>query len=204
MRIRDLRFLTVVVIAAACGWTVIQGVALVSYRVSQFSAAGGQRTEALDTWTDRLGLASLALEDLLRAQANPADRNELRQRQALLARLLAVRPAASQSWIALASVQNSLAMPSGAIAGSFQMSALTGPNEGEAMFQRSLLGVLLWERIPAGVRARATTDLCGLTVFDPVRFRILLTVKSEEVRADIRENLTSSGCPPRIVELIGL
>jgi hypothetical protein len=190
MRVRELRFLTVTLVAACCGWTLLQGFAFVRY---QFAAPGLQQS-----WEHKTGLAMLAL----RQAAN--DAVDLERRRGLLEALLEVEPTSSQSWISLAAVRNSLNMQPDAVVAAYRMSTLTGPNEGAIMFQRALFGVLLWEKLPAETRQHAAADLCGLTNFDPGRFRIVLGIKPNDIRAAIRTELTSHGCPADRLKYIGL
>jgi hypothetical protein len=205
MKVRELRFLTVVIVALACGWTVAQGFGLVRYYASARAASDDAARRALqENWRGNTGVSTLALSAALRNAVNPADVNELNKRHDLLSALLAVKPTASQSWLALAAVRNSLGMPPAGVVEAFDMSALTGPNEGAMMFQRSLFGLLLWERLDTEAQARSVLDLCGLTVFDPGRFRLVLATKSVDVRGEIQNRLQSAGCPPRIVASVGL
>lgn len=205
LRMRALRLATVVFVVACCGWTVLQGVGIVRYRVAlEIDAADSGQAGPAGPWSGKAGLASVALEDALRANTDAGDLDALKGRELLLTRLLAVRPAAPQSWASLAAVRNSLAMPRESVVGALQMSALTGPNEGDVSLQRALLGVLTWEGNPPATHARTVTDLCGLMVFDPAKPRLLLAVKTDEVRSDIRDRLMAHGCPDRIVAAIGL
>lgn len=205
MRLRGLRMPTILVVTACCGWAVVQGIDIVWFQIdAQRTAAGDRRGDGLQAWAGTTGLASLALQAGSRAQVDFADVNRLQQRHDRLAALLAVRPAAARSWIALAELRHALQQPPARVASAFQMSALTGPNEAGTMYQRALFGLLRWENSVPALRARAVVDFCGLTVFDPSQFRIVLATKTGDVRAQIRDRLTDHGCAARLVTAIGL
>jgi hypothetical protein len=205
MRVRDLRFLTTAIIIASCGLVAVRGLAFVRYQLATQSLAKSKNlNNILGQWTDQPGVSSLALEEALRVRTEPDDIQGIQTRRDQLTDLLSVRPTAAQSWLALAAVQNSLGTPPQKLVDVFSMSALTGPNEGASMYQRSLLGLLWWESFTADAQARTITDVIGLTVFDPRQLRTILSAKPEKTRAQIRAALESNGCPPKKIENIGL
>jgi hypothetical protein len=197
--------LTIVVAAAGCGWTAVQGVGYVRYYMaSEDVAAGPPNAGSLAAWTATPGLASVALEALLRGPADNAGSEAFQKRADLLTRLLAIKPSASQAWLSLAAVRNALAMTPEQVDAAFTMSGLTGPAEGAVMLERSLLGILLWERSSLSARARTATDLCGLSLFDPGKIRLVMTTKTEATRAEIRAGLEANACPPKTIKMVGL
>jgi hypothetical protein len=197
--------LTIVVAGAGCGWTAVQGVGYVRYDMtSQMAAAVPPDAGSLALWTATPGLASVALDALLRGPADNAGSDALQKRADLLARLLTIKPSASQAWLSLAAVRNALAMPQDKVDAAFTMSGLTGPAEGAVMLERSLLGILLWEKSSPAVRARTATDLCGLSLFDPGKIRLVMTTKTEAARTEIRAGLEANACSRKTIKMVGL
>jgi len=205
MRTRFMRLLTLAVMIAACGWAFMQGVGYVRYEMArEIAEADPRETGALASWTRTPGLASTALDALLHVPANNGDPESLRQRADMLERLLVIKPGGSQAWLSLAAVRSQLALPQDRIDAAFTMSGLTGPAEGAVMLERSLLGVLIWERSSPAVRARTAIDLCGLSLFDPARIRLVMTTKTDAVRAEIRSSLEAGACSPKTIAIVGL
>lgn len=158
----------------------------------------------LEMWTSRSGVRSLALEALLRRPGAGATPAALDLRLDLLVRALSARPLAAQDWVALAAVRHALALPQTGVDEAFMLSAVTGPAEADAMAQRALLGMLLWEASAAATRERALTDLCGLAIYEPSRLKLALSTKPAAVRAEIRLGLVAHACTPRVIAAIGL
>ena len=205
MRMRELRFLTSVVVIAACGLTVVRGWDFVRYSLAaQSIGAEKNASDVLGAWTADPGLTSLALETQLRTRQNSADTAAIEARSAALDNLLSVRPMLSQSWLELAAARNSIKLPPEKVAAAFAMSELTGPNEGAVMARRSLLAVVLWESLPSEARASAVRDIAGMADFNALQFRIILSTKPEETRAGIRAALEAAGCDAKRIASIGL
>jgi hypothetical protein len=198
------RTLTAIVALALGVLAVTGGINAIRFDIERKSAAGAASGATLAVWTNRTGLKTLALEATLRQPEADAAMEALYRRHDTLIQLLAAKPLAAQAWIALAAVRQSLAMPQAGIDRAFMMSGLAGPAEGDAMAQRALLGVLLWETSAGGTRTRALTDLCGLTIDDPSRLKLVLSTKTEGVRAAIRGGLLDHACAPRMIAAIGL
>jgi hypothetical protein len=205
MRVRELRFLTTVVVIAACGLTVARGWDFVRYSLAAQSAgAETNPSDVLGAWTADPGLTSLALEAMLRARQNPADTQAIGSRSDILSNLLSVRPMLSQSWLELAAARNSVKMPPDRVADAFAMSELTGPNEGAVMARRALLGIVMWGSLSPEARATAVRDIIGMTTFNALQFRIILSAKPDATRAGIRAALVTAGCDDKKIESIGL
>lgn len=198
MPLGEARTLTAIVAMALGVLAISGGIEAIRFEVAR--AAGAD----VASWTKRAGLRTLALETQMRRPDAEATMDALNRHAELLTELLVVRPLTAQGWIALAAVRQSLALPPASIDRAFMMSALTGPAEGGAMAQRALLGVLLWETSAAETQARTLTDLCGLTVYEPSRLKLALSVKSAAVRAAIRHGLVEHACAPRMIAAIGL
>lgn len=178
MRLRDGRTLTALGAAAVALWAVTQGIGILRLE------AAGAAVVAAPVEADALAA--------------------LHRREDLLQQTLQVRPMASQEWLSLAAARNALAMTPASIDGAFMMSALTGPNEADVMAQRALLGLVVWDKASAATRARTAIDLCGLSVTEPSRLRLVVSAHSEAVRADIRSALVAHGCAARMIGRIGL
>jgi len=196
------RIVTALVVAALALLALVAGIDTVRFEIARKTAADSGQSAALASWASRTGFKSPALEATLRL--GESDLDALGTRRDFLTRLLAARPLAAQAWIMLAAVRYSLAMPPALVDKAFTMSGLTGPAEGDVMAQRALFGLLLWETSPAEVRKRTANDLCGLTVYDPSRLRLVLTTKGEAVRAAIRGDLVDHACAPRMIAAVGL
>ena len=205
MRGRITRLLTAALVIAACGWTAVQGFGFVRFQSALDRAADDRgQSEQLAAWTAAPGLASLALEAQLRGLAGDGEPTALRKREDLLVQLLKIKPGASRAWLSLAAVRHTLAEPQDKIDAAFVMSGLTGSSEGALMAERSLLGVLMWERASPDVQARTLTDICGPAPLDAWKFRLIMTTKSDAVRAEIRAGMTMRGCPPALIKTVGL
>lgn len=205
MRGRITRLLTAALVIAACGWTAAQGFGFVRFQSALDKAAADRgQSEQLAAWAATPGLASLALEAQLRGLADNGEPDMLRKREDLLVQLLKIKPGASRAWLALAAVRNTLAEPQNKIDAAFIMSSLTGPSEGALMAERSLLGVLMWEKASSDVHARTMTDICGPAPLDAWKFRLIMTTKSEAVRAEIRSGMEMHGCSRAIIKTVGL
>lgn len=198
MRSRPIRFLTAALVAVPCAWTAVQGFGFVRFTAALESGVID------DAWTATPGLASLALDAQLRGAADSADLDTLRRREDRLTRLLAIKPGASRAWLSLAATRDSLNAPQAWIDAAFVMSGVTGPAEGAVMAERSLLGILLWEKASRDVHARTLTDLCGLSAFDPWKIRLVMTTKTAAVRTDIRAGLEAHNCSPATIKTVGL
>jgi hypothetical protein len=155
-------------------------------------------------WAVTPGVVSLALDAQLRGLADGAEQDTLRRREDRLVQLLAIKPGASWAWLALAATRDGLNAPRAGIDAAFVMSGVTGPAEGALMLERSLLGILLWEKASRDAHARTLTDLCGLPAFDPWKIRLVLTTKAAPVRADIRAGLEANNCSPATIKSVGL
>ncbi len=195
---------TAALASVACAWTVTQGVGFVRYQLaSDRWMAEPANVEGVLPWTGERGLAVAAIETVLRAPVASAGPAALKGREDMLSRLLAIKPTSSQAWLSLASVRHALGLPPDRIDAAFMMSGLTGPSEGALMLERSLLGILLWETSSPNARSRTMTDLCGLPAFEPSRFRLLLGIKTEAVRAEIRAAMDEHACAARTIRSAG-
>ena len=196
---------TAIIAVAACAWTATQGLGLVRYQAaSERWVSQPANVDVLLPWIAETGVAAMAIEAVLRAPTGGGGPDAVRNREDMLVRLLTIKPAASHAWLSLAAVRNALAMSPDKVDAAFTMSGLTGPSEGAVMLERSLLGILVWERSSMAVRARTMTDLCGVPAFEPSKYRLLLSIKAEATRAEIRAAMEANACPARTIKLVGL
>ncbi|MDO9411051.1 MAG: hypothetical protein Q7T81_00560 [Pseudolabrys sp.] len=151
------------------------------------------------TWTAAQGLGLVRLY-----HAESSEPDTLSAREERLVQQLSVRPGAPAAWLSLAVVRHGLGEPQEKIDAAFMMSSVTGPAEGAVMSERALLGLLLWESSSVDVQARTMTDLCGLTVFDPWKLRLVMTTKTAAVQAALRAGLEAQGCTPALIRNVGL
>ena len=204
MRLGKIRLLTVIVVVLGSGWAVTQGVNVLWFQiVSQRASASEDQRQTLLDWSDKAGLASLALAQAMRAPLDPTDPKQLQERRDLLVKLLAVRPVESEPWMALATVRQAMGAPAAEVDSAYRMSVLTGPNEGGAMVQRALFGILNWDDISAEKRTRTMIDLCGLDIADLTGFQIVMAVKAEQSRDDIGAAMIANGCTARTTSHFG-
>ncbi len=107
MRSRSMRLATAALVAAACVWTAAQGIGIIRYQIVLESKNSDVRNaELLNVWAATPGLASEALEALLRVPLETSELDGLKARADLLTRLLSIKPGASQAWISLATVRH--------------------------------------------------------------------------------------------------
>lgn len=190
---------------AICGWTATQGLGFVRYQAaSDRWVSQPENVDVLLPWIDEPGVAAAAIEAALRAPTGDYGPAALKNRDDMLVRLLTIKPAASHAWLSLATVRNALALAPGKVDAAFTMSGLTGPSEGAVMLERALLGVLLWEKSSPNVRARTMTDFCGLPPFDSAKFRLMLSIKAEAIRAEIRAAMEANACRAAAIKSVGL
>lgn len=172
----DARALTAVAVVALGLWAVVGGLDLVRLSIAR-TAARDDAATVMDA---------------------------LHRRHDRLTQLLATRPMAAQNWVSLAAVRHALGMAPDGVDGALLMSSLTGPNEADVMAQRALFGLAVWETSAAEIHARVLTDLCGVTVNDPSRLRLVLSTKPEAVRAAIRAGMIDHGCAGWTIAAVGL
>jgi hypothetical protein len=206
MRVRDLRFLTAIVIVGMSAFAISQGLNIVRFRLTQW--AGGD----VRWWTEVTGLASSAREKSLNRAVMPGDEEgALKQRDKLI-QLLSIQPMASVHWLSLSAMDVVAGQSPTQIAGALVLSALTGPNEGQLMIQRGIFGLSIWETLPPEVRATAVIDLTGgllqnvarLTEADKASLRVVLSRKTDKVRLEIAAALQARGFTAEDTVYIGL
>jgi len=203
---RDLRFLTVFAVIALSMWTAWHGALAAAYELATLRpAARGDRAIVPGPWTNERGVASLALENALRAASRPEAQTPLPTRLDLLADYLAHVPLSSQRWLDLAVVRNASGMPAGRIAEALAMSALTGPNEANVILRRAAFALSIWEKLDPETRGRAASDLAVIIPpLDPGGIKLALAIKTDKMRSEVRDTLVAHGVPATVIKYIGL
>jgi hypothetical protein len=160
MRDGHIRLVTIVVVAALCGFAIVRGWSALAY---SFAAARAEssvsRSDVLSPWTSTPGVASLAREALLQRQISPRDKDAAAAELERQASLLSIRPLLSQVWLSTAAMRLFSGVTTDKVEGAILMSSLTGPNEGYVMMSRGIFGLTLWDSLRPEVRRNALTDV---------------------------------------------
>jgi hypothetical protein len=103
-------------------------------------------------------------------------------------------PLSSQEWILLTYREQNPKEPLTPQTQKFlELSWLTGPNEGDIMFQRALFGIAAWENLPASFQQNMLRDLAGgLTYLPDIparQLRTFIAEKDPKVREEIKAGL---------------
>jgi hypothetical protein len=127
-----------------------------------------------------------------------------------LGALLAVQPSATGDWLWLAGTRVAIGDPEARVLSALRMSYLTGPDEGEVMFERGLFGLLQWSILPEAVKERTARDLAGAILDGTISKSGLQVIKSvlagkpAEMRVELSAQLASQMVPPSLLAGIGL
>lgn len=203
-----IRFFTAVPIIIICGLTVVCGWNMMEFsraraRIASHEAAVG----SLHRWIGFPGLTTAAIDASLKEGTAATDINE-RARE--LAALLAVKPFSPADWVSLAGMWVAAGEPYERVLASFTMSRLTGPNEGDVMWERGIFGLLQWDLLPPDARSYTVLDIAG-----PLVARIVtdsgmkiaervLSTKSVDTRTQISALLRKEGVSPAQLTRLGL
>jgi hypothetical protein len=135
MRARNIRLLTALAIAGICGGPVWQGFDVIRYSMAD------PKPEAVQPWVDVSGLAFDAREYALTPIDDFRDDKTIRKRRDELAEILAIRPLSSLSWQQFAELHVDAHEDLAKAIDALELSAVTGPNEGDMITQRGLFGI---------------------------------------------------------------
>ena len=91
----------------------------------------------------------------------PATMKTIRKRRDELVDMLAIRPLSSFYWLQLAESRVDAKEASAKASAAFELSVLTGPNEGRMMTQRGMFGIWQWEALSPEDRKSAIADLAA-------------------------------------------
>lgn len=200
-----MRLLTIVSILLLSLVTGVWGIGATEFAVSRAAVAVGM-TASLNSWVGFPGVTVEALDVSLRdALTATAD-----TKASLLMASLAVRPLSAQGWLSLAGVRLALGRPMSEVNDALAMSWIVGPNEGIVMWRRGMFGALIWEVLTPGGRRQTIADIAGSLIDDAATDpdmqsgKILLSKKSDEVRAAISRALQGAGVSSDRIKEIGL
>ena len=191
MRFRIIWLLTALVIVGGCVLPIWKGLELIRYsRIDD-------KPEAALPWVDVPGLAFFARQFSLTSTDDSSDDNTIRKRLNDLVDILAIRPLSSYYWLQLAESRVDAGEGPSEASEAFELSVLTGPNEGYMVTQRGLFGVWQWETLSPENRTRAAADLSArrLSGTRVTWLRKTLSEKTDEIRQAIRMALQAQRFP---------
>jgi hypothetical protein len=199
IRVRELRFLTAVLIIGLAGYTVRRAAPMLEFGVAELFAGAPNVEASLRPYADSPLVGYMARRDLL-AMAIPA--NPKRQ-AAEIAGLLRHTPLSSETWLKLALARRALGAQASEIASALALSQLTGPNEGLLMARRAVFGIPLWSSFPPDLRRVLVGDLIGgwKQIQAPQRAALLAILEAgrPETRQEIYADLLLAGAPAALV-----
>jgi hypothetical protein len=203
------RLVTMFCVLAVCGFALARG-----WQVASFAAAEPELRRAKAgsaaylAWRDVPGVSAAALTDAM--VASPGQPTDPAERSARLAEILATRPLSAIDWLALAGTRVATKAPWDRVVAALTMSYLTGPNEGAAMLQRGLFGVIEWDDLPAAARAQTIRDLAGTldgSETSEAAFSLIkgaIASRTPAARAEIAAMLGSEQIPAAKLARVGL
>jgi hypothetical protein len=188
---RIIWFLTALVIVGVCVLPMWKGLELIRYsRIDD-------KSEAALPWVDVPGLAFFARQFSLTSTDDSSDDKTIRKRRNELVDILTIRPLSSYYWLQLAESRVDAGEGPSEASEAFELSVLTGPNEGYMITPRGLFGVWQWETLSPENRTRAAADLSArrLSGARVTWLRKTLSEKTDEIRQAIRMALQAQGFP---------
>jgi hypothetical protein len=197
MRVREIRFLTALVVIGLCLFGIARGWEIVRFRIAQASLrTDANPRELLGRWADVSGVASSALEASLPGAPDPGDRQAAQRQLGQLAEILSLRPLSSTHWLSLSGTRFVLGQPTNKVIGALILSSMTGPNEGQIMLQRGAFELSLWELLSPELQKRALVDIAEtlrlftqLQAADRNNLKTVVASRPEDVRQAVRSLL---------------
>ena len=189
MRSRIIWLLTALVVVGVCVLPMWKGLELIRYsRIDD-------KSEAALPWVDVPGLAFFARQFALTPTDDSSDDETIRKRRDEIVDMLEIRPLSSYYWLQLAESRVDANEPFSKASAAFQLSVLTGSNEGSTMTQRGMFGIWQWETLSPEMQRRALADLAARRIPDSkiAWLRKTLSEKTEQVRQAIRMGLQANG-----------
>lgn len=185
---RIIWLLTALAVVSVCITSVWRGFEVISY------ALVGNEPQAVAHWDSVAGLAFRAREYALTSADDPSDDNMIRKRRDEIVDMLEIRPLSSYYWLQLAESRVDANEPFSKASAAFQLSVLTGSNEGSIMTQRGMFGIWQWEVLSPEIQRRALADLAARRIPDSkiAWLRKTLSEKTEQVRQAIRLGLEAN------------
>jgi hypothetical protein len=200
MRIRAVRFLTAIAVIGICGFAVARGWSIVGFSLVMMDKPSESREERVRAWTAVPGVASEAWKAVLPTLSST---DSVRDGYSAV---LSIKPLSSPDWLWLSGLQVSTDRPIETVVESFELSMLTGPNEGEVMANRGIFGLSIWDALPARLKDRTVTDLVvgiASSAGATTKLRTALSGEPEKVRTQLRTRLLAEGLSPNELEQIG-
>jgi hypothetical protein len=205
------RLLTAALIIVVCGFAVLCGWNIIEFSRAQARVASHEAAaDTLRPWIGFPGLSVAALDASLKDETAATGPANLKARTRQLARLLAAKPFSPAGWVSLAGTWLAAGEPDKRVLAALTMSRLTGPNEGEVMWQRGIFGLLEWDILPPAAQSRAARDIAGpLTagIVNDTGMKIaerVLDGKSVDTRAQISRLLRKQGVSSAQLDRLGL
>ena len=126
-----------------------------------------------------------------------SDDKTIRKRRDELIAMLAIRPLSSFYWLQLAESHVDAKDAAATASAAYELSELTGRNEGYMVTQRGMFGIFMWETLSPEDQQIAINDLVARRVSgeDAVWIKKTLSEKPEPVRRAIQLALQARGLP---------
>jgi hypothetical protein len=192
---------TAIAIIGICGFSIVQGFGIVHFSLAMANINSSERrAEIVDTWSSTPDVASTALQADLTYQIDPSDRKAADRRWRTLSALVSIKPMSSFVWLALSGLQLITDQPMEQVFDSFELSMLTGPNEGHIIADRRLFGASLWGRLSPDLKRRVASDMAAGEIPYSDAFRAFVSAQPESVRNELREALIAAGLLPKEIE----
>ena len=212
MRVREIRFLTALVVIGLCLFGIARGWEIGRFRIAEASLrTDGNPRELLGQWAGVSGVASSALEASLPGAPDPGDRQAAQRQLGQLTEMLSLRPLSSTHWLSLSGTRFVVGQPTNKIIGALILSAMTGPNEGQIMLQRGAFELSLWELLSPELQKRASVDIAEtlrlftqLQAADRNNLKTVVASRTEDVRQTVRSLLIEEqGVAPELLKDAG-
>jgi hypothetical protein len=200
MWIRAVRFITAMAVIGVCGFAVATGWSIVRFSLAMMDKSPESRAEKVRPFTAVSGVAAAAWKAVLPAVAAT---DSVRDGYSAV---LSIQPLSSPDWLSWSGLQLSTDQPIETVVGSFELSMLTGPNEGEVMANRGIFGLSIWDALPARLKDRTVTDLVVGTVPSAqaaTKLRTAFSGEPDNLRSELRTRLQAEGVSPKALEQIG-
>jgi len=157
-RVREFRFFTALAIILVAAFLVLRGMPILRFAASDVARQDlGIDQAAMQT----LGLAALARHAALEAARDESGEAAQSEQTELLSAILERQPIASAAWLSLSKLRALSASPTQDVVAALALSNLTGPNEGDLMAGRAVMGFAIWDRLPPDIRRTTINDLVG-------------------------------------------
>jgi hypothetical protein len=161
-----------------------------------------KRDKIVNAWRSAPDVASAALHAELAEKINISDQNAANSRREALLAILSIKPLSSVDWLSLSGIQLVTDQPMGQVLEGFELSMLTGPNEGYLVAERGIFGVSLWQSLSPYLKRRVAIDLVSaeITVTGNEKFRAALSAQPERARNEVRAAMLATGLSAKEVE----